>query len=252
MSALDPANPTGSTPPNSPDAPVAAVDSPGNDAVPARVVPAGATSRGRRLPTGPLFFWLLLQVGVLALAAGRVPLAARYSSTGERHALDLLMAAQVGLASLLFPWLLRDISAAVMAIASCWPALALAVMLSALKPAALLIAGGYVTLWLAVLTAWRFALASERSQMIGTAVAATWAIGGPVVWYLRAEFNSPMQSAVSPGPFFGPLTAAVLQIDASASGRRVSDWLLLAGLFILGLAAAWMASRFRKAHAVKR
>jgi hypothetical protein len=193
-----------------------------------------ATPQMRRLPTGPLLFWLMLQVGALAMAAGRIPLAARYPITGERFALDLLMAVQIGFAALLFPWLLRDFAAAVMAIASCWPTLALAVMLSALKPGTLLIAGGFVTLWLACLTAWRFALASEKSQMIGTSIAAIWAIGGPVVWYLRAEFNSPMQGTSNAGPFFGPLTGAFSQIDGS--GSRSSDWVLLALVFILGLA----------------
>jgi len=202
------------------------------------------------LPTGPLFVWLLVQIGALALAAGRVPLAARYPSTGERYALYLLLGAQVGFAALLFSWLLRDLYAAVLAIASCWPALALAVMLSALKPGALLIAGGFVTLWLAVLTAWRFALRSERWQLIATAVASTWAIGGPVVWYMRAEFNSPMQTSPNPGPFFGPLTGALAQIDGT--GGRAGDWVILAGLLALGVTVNWIVNILRKRRARKR
>jgi len=141
---------------------------------------------------------------------------------------------------LLFSWLLRDLYAAVLAIASCWPALALAVMLSALKLGTLLIVGGYVTLWLAVLTVWRFALTSEKSQLLGTAVAITWAIGGPVVWYMRAEFNSPMQTSPNPGPFFGPLAGALAQVDGKAPGGRASDWIVLAVLMVLGLSANWI------------
>ena len=239
MSALNPASAPGSDPPQPDPVNVAAA----NNAAAAAPAPAGQSAKARRLPTGPLLFWLLIQVGALTLAAGRVPLAARYPIAGERYALDLLLAVQVGFAAMLFPWLLRDLSTAVMAIASCWPALALAVMLSSLKPGTLVIAGGYLTLWLASLTAWRFALANEKSQMIGTAVAATWAIGGPVVWYLRAEFNSPMQSALNPGPFFGPLTGALTQIGAS--GARLSDWLVLAMLFFLGCAATVMTHRAR-------
>jgi hypothetical protein len=277
MSALDPANLPEPRPLNSPADPIAAANTaaislpavglpavglpavslpavslsnPSNPSNgPASDVPtepAGTPRRARRLPTVPLFFWLLVQVGALALAAGRVPLAARYPSTGERYALDLLLGAQVGFAALLFPWLLRDLFAAELAIASCWPALALAVMLSAFKPGTLPIVGGYVTLWLAVLTAWRFALPSEKSQLIGSAVAATWAIGGPVVWYMRAEFNSPMQTSPNPGPFFGPLTGALAQVDGNASGGRASDWIVLAVLLVAGVFAAWIVNLLRR------
>jgi hypothetical protein len=267
MSASDPANSPESDPLNPPANPVVGADStdlsipavslpaaspsnrstvPGISAIPTEAAQVGPTARTRRLPTGPLFVWLLVQVGALALAAGRVPLAARYPSTGERYALEVLLSAQVGFSALMFPWLLRDLSGALLAIASCWPALALAVMLSALKPGTLPLVGGYVTLWLAVLTAWRFALAGEKSQLIGTAIAATWAIGGPVVWYLRAEFNSPMQTAPNPGPFFGPLTGALMQVDGNASGWRASDWLLLAALLAAGALAAWIVNTLRR------
>ena len=199
---------------------------------PSKDVPGDGTPPVRKpaRPSGPLLVWLLVQIGALGIAAGRIPLAARYPETGERLALDLLLGFQVGFSSLLFTWLTRDLNSTVMCIVSCWPMLALAVMLSALPPTALPVTGGFVTLWFATLAIWRMAFRTDSARAIATSIAASWVIGGPVLWYLRGEFNS--QSEVFPAPLYGPLTGALAQIQSA--GFRAADWMILGLLLIAG------------------
>jgi hypothetical protein len=187
-----------------------------------------------------LAVWLSVQLAALALAAGRVPLAARYPAAGERLALDLVLVTQVAVSSLLFPWILRDRTATTFSIALCWPVLALALALSGLPPSHLLGAAGYATLWLAALAAWRVALRSQKAQLVGVSIATAWAVGGPLLWYLRAEFNSGPSELNAPGAWYGPVAGALRQAapGGADAGPATAFWMVAAGVFVIGVTVA--------------
>lgn len=138
----------------------------------------------------PLFLWLLVQLAGLALAVARVPLAAHFPEPVERLAVGEVLVAQVLGLAMLFPILLRDWLASLAVAASMWPMLLVANLLSDAPLDRVLLAGGYVSLWLAALNVWRTALKSAWSQMIGVSIFGLFAAGGPVLWYLGLEFGS--------------------------------------------------------------
>lgn len=239
MEAIPPPNPSLAD-----DSP-AAVHAPANLSVatPSELAPGTATRQRHPLPTAPLAVWLAIQLAALALAAARVPLAARYPDTGERLALDVVLVAQIAASSLLFPWILRDWTTATLSIALCWPVLALAVWLSGLPPARLPGAAGYATLWLLSLSAWRAALRSHKSQMIAAAVASAWAVGGPLLWYLRVEFTGSASDWAPPTTWFGPVAGALHQARPAEPGdfSAAGFWLVPAGVLAAGVTVVGIA-----------
>src|SRR5690349_11499446 len=76
--------------------------------------------------TAPLAAWLLIQAVALLLAATRIPLSAHYMKAGERLAVYLLLATQIGGSAMLFPWLLCGRKAAAAVAVTAWPFLAVA------------------------------------------------------------------------------------------------------------------------------
>src|SRR5207237_206302 len=139
--------------------------------------------------TPPLAIWMTLQTLALALAALRLPLWARAPEAGEFRAIPLLLIVQILAAAVLAPRLTSHWRTAIMAIVSAWPFATLAGLLGATSISTILLAGAYVTGWLIVLWSWQLPLATMKSKMIGAAVAATWAAGGPVLFFIRAEYG---------------------------------------------------------------
>lgn len=139
--------------------------------------------------TGPLLVWLLLQATTLLVAVARLPLAADYPQPAELMAAHVMAAVQVIVASLLTPYLLRDVAATIAVTCSVWPFLALAGVLSEAEPVRVLAAAGYVSVWLLALAAWVLAL-PERARWAAVAAATILSIGLPALCYLRADFTS--------------------------------------------------------------
>jgi hypothetical protein len=136
-----------------------------------------------------LLLWMALQLIALALAAGRVPLSARFPSPVERQATAEMLVVQITAAALLFPLLLREWTSFLRAAAGAAMMLALAALMGRESMAAICSAGGYVLVWLLVLKVVRELLSKERALQIGVACIVLWTLGGPILLYMHAEFN---------------------------------------------------------------
>jgi hypothetical protein len=188
----------------------------------------------------PLITWLVLQGAALALAAARVPLSAHYPQAGERLAIDLVLAAQIGGAAALFPMLMRDRRTAAVTTSATWPFIAFAALLAALPMGRSMLVGAFVTAWLVVLGLWNAGLRSSKWRAIASAVAVLVTIGGALLWYLRVEFAGPGDGTPPADGRYGPLVAAIGL--AGMEPQHVSTWLFLVLAGLLGGLAA--VSRF--------
>jgi hypothetical protein len=171
-----------------------------------------------------------VQIGALALAAFRVPLAAQYPQPGEFQAVRLVLAAQFSALAILFPWLFRTWSSALAVLAAAWVMLWCAAALSAWSLVEILPAGAFLTAWVGVLAVFG-RLRAAKWRLIVTALTAAYVIGGPLLWYLRAEFASvPLRD---PTPAFGPLLIAL----TTPHHFPPSAWLEAAGAGTIALFA---------------
>jgi hypothetical protein len=150
----------------------------------------------------PILIWFLIQLAALVLAAFRVPLAAEYPQPAEFHAVQILLVAQFAWVTMLFPSLLRTWMMTLIVICAGWTMLIMAGALSAWAIADVLPLGTFLSLWIVSLGLMRAAL-PWNWQMIASAIASAYVIGGPLVWYLRSDFGTSLPVETSVG--FGPL-----------------------------------------------
>lgn len=186
-----------------------------------------------RLEFAPIVLWLAVQLAALALAAARVPLAAKYPRPEELLAASLMLTVQVSASALLFPYLMRDWRTAAGVIATAWPFLMLASTLAAAPVGHTVKAGAYVTLWLVALVLWAPLITRPKLQSMGVAVAGLTSIGAALLNYLRMEFSNLTHGNGSGHAWTasGPVTAAVNYLTESGAGR--SAWALPAVLAVL-------------------
>lgn len=183
---------------------------------------------------GPLAAWLGIQLGLLLLAILQVPLSDQYTRPAEHAALDVMLIGQVLLAAMLFPWLLRSLSAAIIIAAASWPFIQLAMVLSSASAMPTFLAGAYASTWIITLAAWRRLLRSPRAQLAGAAAATLLSAGGALIWYLRAEFvRSSGGAQWGTDALLGP----ILGILAIAHNQSVIPWLPLAALLLIAVVA---------------
>jgi hypothetical protein len=174
---------------------------------------------------------MALQLATLCLAAGRVPLSARFPQPAERQAVAEMLAVQIGAGALLFPLLLRDASRVIFVIASVWPMLLLANLMADEPTVHIASAGVYVTVWLMTLALWRRLLTTDFLQRAALSLATLWTLGGPILLYLHAELGAWANSDSSAwAAAAGPIWAALLRLW---SGR----WVLSADFPLLALLA---------------
>lgn len=188
--------------------------------------------------TGPLLMWLLVQLLALLVAAFRVPLAAGYRQPGDLLAAHVMVVAQVTIAALVFPYLMRSGPAAIAVVCSAWPLVVIAGVLSGTPTAGIVAAAGYVTAWLLALGALNAAL-PERFRPLGVATVTLLSVGVLIVLYLDVEFGggNGVWKSLSP-----PL-AALRQVSGDASAR---DWLLPATAATVATAVAFLRRRSRQ------
>jgi hypothetical protein len=197
-----------------------------------------------RSPFWPVFVWASLQTGALALSAGRVPFFAikSFPQPPEVLGLHIMLVAQIIGSAMLFPFLLRDVRSSAMVIAMAPPFTVLGTFLTGLidwrQQTAVT---AFVGVWLLGLALWRAALRSERAKAVGVAVAMIIALGGPIAWYLRAEYAS---LGVPQGPrlaLWGPVFAA-LELALRDAQLRLAWY--VAGVHLAGGVLACTASHF--------
>jgi hypothetical protein len=164
--------------------------------------------------------WLGLQMIALVLAAGRVPLYARFPVPIERQATVEMLAIQLIAAGLLFPRLLRGKTAWLWTIAATWPMLTLAGLLAGDPMQRVAAAAAYVALWLTTLAVFAPQLKTPPQRMIAVALASLWTIGGPILLYLHSEFAGvgnlwpPNHSNIPYALAGGPIWAALFHLRA--------------------------------------
>jgi len=213
----------------------------------------GTLSSGRSRIGGaarpwPLFLWLAVQLLSLFAAASRFAYTPRFPAAGERLAVEQLVTVQLAASALLFPWLLGDVGTAVAAVLSGGAFVAFAGALAAAPVGAAARAGGYVAVWATSLAVFRFELRSVRSQLIASSIIASLVLGGPLLWYLRAEFAP---APAPPGDYlrdwlgsaaWSPMAGAVAQLQSEPSLR---SWAAPAALLAVA-GAGLLVKRGRK------
>jgi hypothetical protein len=187
--------------------------------------------------------WLGLQVGALALAAGRVPLYAEYPQPGEFHALTILTVVQwLGMA-LLFPVLWTTWRGAASVAASGVVMLLFAGALSVSSASAILFQALYFALFVSVVFVWGEFARTIRRKMILAAVLAIVNLGGLLLAYLREDLSGGMSGG---GKWkYGALLAALEDPQKPAE----FGWILL--VFVLAVGCLIRLLQWRRDHRVE-
>ena len=130
-----------------------------------------------------------MQLVALALAAGRIPLAAHFIQPAEAIAVEEMLLAQFAISAMTFPFLLRDARCCMAMILTGTPMLQLAGVLAGAPLPRLAGAWICLALWLTSLAVWRAALPA-RQQPLGVAIANLLTLGGLLLLYLSTEFHT--------------------------------------------------------------
>jgi hypothetical protein len=183
--------------------------------------------------TAALGIWLVTQLIALGICAGRAMLWARAPRAGEQLALFVMLAMQIAMSALLFPHLLGSVRCTLLAIATAWPMAQLAAYLSDEPLIHLVLGELYVSAWMIGLAIWSQVLASPWSKLLGIGIASMVSLGGPMLWYLRADFGGDqLQLPLWSMSMFGPICGAISQIvpEGSNLGWTIPASVLGAGL----------------------
>ena len=120
-----------------------------------------------------LLVWLIVQVAALAITGFRLPTSARPSPNPEFSAAAVVLITQLGVGTVLFPWLFRELHGSLLVILSTFPMIALAAFLSA-TPFPRLVLPTLLTLgWLAALAILRSTMSSHQLQHFTVAIFVT-------------------------------------------------------------------------------
>jgi hypothetical protein len=216
------------------------------------VIPSAAKSPAKAAPssTAQLVVWLALQLIVIALGAARVPLAARYPAPAEQLAPHLLLCTQVIVVSLLFPWLLNDVRAAVQALATALPFQLASAYLAGNSAREILGALAFVDGFILVLAVWRPLLRSSFAQSLGVSLASCLTLGGGMLRYLRVEYSGGTAESLS--HTWETVTPLPSTLTALAGETPVGGWGVLAVLLVAGIAFHVISGRWQRAHGATR
>jgi hypothetical protein len=168
-----------------------------------------------------LLLWMAVQLLALSLAAGRVPLSARFPHPIERQATAQMLIVQVVASTLFFPVLLRNWRGLGFAIAGAWPMLALAALLGNEPVLSVASAAIYVAVWLTTLRALTLCSPTEQWRQNVVAILGLWTIGGPILVYLRSEYGGasglwpPEASSIAYAAAGGPVWAVLARLWSS-------------------------------------
>ncbi len=193
---------------------------------------ANHSTKSNQPPTTDRFafaitLWLIAQLGALGLAAMRPMLWSRSAMDSERYALAMMLVVQIGLSSLMFPVLLRKFSSVVIVFATAWPMAQLACVLADAPVIGCIRGELYLLAWIIVLHLWCGILTTRFRGSIASCIGGLLAFGGPILWYLRAEFAvESIQVDWSLAGRFGPMMGALSQVVPA--GPVMGAWELIA------------------------
>ncbi len=199
----------------------------------------------RRGLAGPLALWLAVQGGALLLAGLPTPLSDKFTRPAERRAIEEMLVVQITFSAMLFPIILNGLWRMLAAMATVWPMLALAGVLS-VRPTGDVVRGAtYVSLWIGLLAGWGWVLPGRRSRVIGCAVATGISAGSALLAYLAVEFDVSASTSWNNLGFSGPVIG-VLQATAAWNWPL---WRELAYLIVLSVIAI---GTIKGAHRLRR
>jgi len=180
-----------------------------------------------------LVIWLATQLVALGLCACRTMLWARAPRAGEQLALFVMLAMQIAMSALLFPHLLGNLRSTIPALATALPMAQLAAYLSDAPATHLALGELYVWTWMMGLHLCSRLLPNPWSKLLGIGIASMLTLGGPVLWYLRADFGrDDSQLPHWSMSMFGPICGAISQIVPEGSDL---GWTIPATVFAAGL-----------------
>jgi hypothetical protein len=197
----------------------------------ASVSPPAQADPPRSSSTAQLIVWLGAQLVVLTLAAARLPLAARYPQPAEQLAPNLLLCAQLILASLLFPWMLRGVRCVAQILAAALPLQLASAYLAGTSAREVAGALAYVDSFVIVLSLWCPLLRSSRAQSLGIALASCLTLGGGMLRYLRVEYSGG-SGAPHTWEIVTPLPST---LQALAGQTPAGGWVLIAVLGVVAI-----------------
>jgi hypothetical protein len=177
--------------------------------------------------------WLAVQLVALGLFAERAALWSRAPRASEELALTGMLAMQIGASSLLFPHLLGSWRSTLLAVVTSVVMAQLAAELNEISTKALIFAQIYVISWLIVLSFLSRTLVTGWSRLFASAVVTMLSLGGPILWYLRADFSAEVSAAHLSSTLisFGPLAGAISQ---TRPDHPIGAWLFVAIIFVAG------------------
>ncbi|MDB5323492.1 MAG: hypothetical protein JWN40_5123 [Phycisphaerales bacterium] len=169
------------------------------------------------------------------LAAGfRVPFSARFVVPEEQLAIHEMFAVQLIASGLLFPILFRNLTTAVIVIATAPLMVQMAGIIAAKAEMAPLVAAcAYPTLWLIGLALWAYALRGTKAQLFGITAATLLVVGGVLAAYLGREFGAPGHPLNwSNRGWLGPLMGGIALLE---NGERTGTaWVFMAVHLVAG------------------
>ena len=146
-----------------------------------------------------------------------------------------MLAMQIAMSALLFPHLLGNVRCTILAIVTAWPMAQLAAGLADASARHLVLGELYVWTWMIGLHLWSRRLPTLWPKLLGVAVASMFSLGGPVLWYLRADFGGEQsQMPISSISMFGPICGAISQIipNGSKLGWTIPATVLASGALV--------------------
>jgi hypothetical protein len=173
--------------------------------------------------------WLGGQLMAIVLCSEHFMFWSRSPRAVEQFALIAMVATQIAIASLLFPLLLHTMRSTAIVFCSAWVMSQLASILADAETSRWGLGEFYVSAWLAALYLWTRIAKTDQAKLFSTAIAGMLTLGGPLLWYLHADFASTNDgNSTLPFSLFGPLSGAISQI---ISGPAIAPWIWPALIF---------------------
>jgi hypothetical protein len=209
----------------------------------ASVPPPAQSDPSRSSSTAQLIVWLGTQLAVLTIAAARLPLAARYPQPAEQLTPNLLLSAQLIMASLLFPWMLRGARCIAQILAAALPFQLASAYLAGTSAREVAGAVAYVDSFVIVLGLWSPVLRSSLTQSLGIALASCVTLGGGMLRYLRVEYSG--GSSASVPHTWETVTPLPSTLQALAGQTPAGGWVVIG---VLAIAAITIRLTGRRQH----
>jgi hypothetical protein len=188
--------------------------------------PGRALEADDSLAAGSQFVWGALQVGAIALAACRIPLAAQYPIIAEFHACQLLAVVQLPLAAMLMPTLVRNwrSTIAAAALAGVLQFVAGSLTNASLSDSSPLAA--YVVIWVGALHVLCLSAKNFKSLLALAGGLATFVGGAPILIYLGSDISGRSSARFLGGP--------LLLILRSWPSVAIGAWIWLGIILVAG------------------